>query len=112
MHFNTLIKTITLTSCITWISVYSNIAFAAKPNSSSQNNVPLCYFTTSNGKVIDLSATCGFISPEICHSSLGSPERDVVLRKFCNENPKCLTNNTCGSIPAPLKPVDPNTPAG
>ncbi|BAZ10284.1 hypothetical protein NIES4071_20990 [Calothrix sp. NIES-4071] len=111
MRFAALIKTVTLTYCITSISGYSNIALAEK-NLSPQNNVPLCYYKSSDGRVIDLSSKCGFISPEICHSSLGSPERDVILSKFCQQNPKCLLNNSCGSIPAPLKPVDAETPAG
>ena len=111
MRLAALINITLLTYCITLFR-YSSITIVAKPNSSSQDYAPLCYFKTSDGRVIDLSSKCGFINPAICNSSLGSPERDVVLSKFCQQNPKCLLNNSCESIPAPLKPVDAQTPAG
>jgi hypothetical protein len=112
MRFATLINPILSTACITLIMGYSSITIAAKPNLAEKDYAPLCYFKQSNGRIIDLSSKCGFISPAICNSSLGNSERDAILSKFCQQNPKCLLNNTCESIPAPLKPVDNQSPAG
>ena len=79
---------------------------------STKVNVPLCYMQTSKGRTVDLSKTCGFVSPSICADSLGTPERDAVLSEFCMENEKCELTGTCDQMPQPINAPPPGVPAG
>jgi|GEM_PF-3602576 len=74
-------------------------------------DVPLCYMRTSDGTLLDLSKTCGFIKPTICADSLGTPERDAVLSEFCVKNEKCALTSTCNAIPRSIN-APPGVPAG
>jgi hypothetical protein len=70
-----------------------------------KHTLPFCYMTTTDGRLIDLTAKCGFIQPQICSGSLGSASRDRVLTEFCKQNEKCLLTNTCNAQPiAPYGP--------
>jgi hypothetical protein len=75
-------------------------------------NLPACYVQTKDGKIIDLTASCGFVRPAGCNSSLGSASRDAVLTDFCNQNKRCLLTNTCQETPRGINTPPPGTPVG
>ncbi|BAY99770.1 hypothetical protein NIES37_37530 [Tolypothrix tenuis PCC 7101] len=115
MRLSSLIHTTILTASLftTYVPNQSAITLAGTPNSRTvKEDVPICYIQTSNGRIINLAAQCGYLSPDICFTSLGSPERDVVLAEFCKKNEKCLQHDTCNNTPPPLNPTDPEEPLG
>jgi hypothetical protein len=75
-------------------------------------DVPLCYLQTPNGRLIDLSQTCGFVQPNICALSSSDPERASTLASFCQQNQQCLLTETCDQTPNPKTPTKPNGPVG
>jgi hypothetical protein len=81
---------------------------------NSDTTPPLCYLKTSNGKTLDLTDMCGFISPAICREGSTKPERATLLKVFCKQHEKCLLTSTCNEIPQTLnRPVntgEPNLP--
>ncbi|MDX2099890.1 MAG: hypothetical protein SFW36_19115 [Leptolyngbyaceae cyanobacterium bins.59] len=91
---------------------HHSTALAGAREHNTPIDTPLCYVQQSDGKIQDLSALCGFISPEICSVLTEDASRTEILTRFCQENPKCLLSGTCEQIPTPVVPVDPNTPLG
>jgi hypothetical protein len=80
--------------------------------STLDNNTPVCYMQTPNGKTLELSSICGKVSPIICSGGISSPERQALLNQFCNNNSQCLLTSTCNEIPRPLYIPKDSSPLG
>jgi hypothetical protein len=101
------------------LTLFASDAFAKPSFPTNQDlavpwgqDLPICYIQYADGSIRGLSKICGFISPSACKESLGSPERDGVLKQFCEKNKKCLLQGTCNQqAPAPYGPP-PGTAAG
>jgi len=72
-------------------------------------NPPICFAQISTNQAIDLSAICGFRSPEICNIELGeSSSKSQLLSEFCKKNQRCEQTGTCNQQPAGLPDANPN----
>lgn len=94
------------------INPSTSVAKPSQNQSNTPKNLPACYIQSKNGKIIDLTVTCGFVRPAACGSSLGSVSRDAVLADFCKRNKRCLLTNTCNEIPRGTNMPPPGTPVG
>lgn len=90
------------------LSLKAETGFSLPKNSLADQNFdtqpPLCYIKTSDGRTLDLSDMCGFLSPEICKNPNVKPELAAKVKEFCKKNEKCALNSTCNQIPQPLQP--------
>lgn len=94
---------------------YSQTRSRVEPASTKLSvkiDVPLCYLQTPDGRLVDLSQTCGFVQPSICAPSSSDPERASALASFCQQNQQCLLTETCDQAPKPQNPTKPNGPVG
>jgi hypothetical protein len=90
----------------------TNAGTAADTNRTAAPDLPACYLRTPSGKLIDLTAKCGFIKPAVCATSLGSASRDAVVADFCRKNQRCALTNTCSTMPRGVSAPAPGTPMG
>lgn len=94
---------------------YSQTRSSVEPASSKlqvKRDVPICYLQTPDGRLVDLSQTCGFVQPGICGLSSSDPTRASALASFCQQNQQCLLTETCDQTPQPQNPTKPNGPVG
>lgn len=96
------------------VSLMAEAAFSRPltyPVVQNSDTAPLCYMQTSDGRTLDLTEMCGFISPEVCSDPNNKPELAALIKEFCKKNEKCRLTSTCNDIPQTLnRPI--NTPPG
>ncbi|HEY9747529.1 MAG TPA: hypothetical protein V6C63_02420 [Allocoleopsis sp.] len=94
---------------------YSQPRSSIEPVSSKlqvTTDVPICYLQTSDGRIVDLSQTCGFVRPSLCRVSGTDPARMAALTSFCQQNQQCLLTETCDQAPQPQSPANSSGPVG
>lgn len=91
---------------------WSRVVFiAGQTEASNPAQIWPCYMQTAQGAVINLTDLCGFVSPTVCSQTVTDTDKQAVLSQFCQQQQKCLLNNTCNTIP-PIQQPKTDSPVG
>ncbi len=62
----------------------------------------LCYIKTEDGRTVDLTKMCGYISPAVCSTVNNDPAKAALVADFCKKHERCRLTNSCDQQPMPM----------